>query len=162
MRERRILLGLTQQQIAELIGVTYRQANKYERGINRVAAGRLYGLAQALGVEVGYFFEELESSAAMLPPQQRMLLDLVRNYLNISDPRHREAILVLAKRSPRRQTRTTGPDESSRCQPFARKCGPSGNCCTASFGSSGCPARTTAVLDFKSRWLSLRTCSARW
>ena len=52
MRERRIMLGLTQQQIAELIGVTYQQAHKYEKGINRVAAGRLYHIAQALGVDV--------------------------------------------------------------------------------------------------------------
>jgi transcriptional regulator with XRE-family HTH domain len=57
MRERRVMLGLTQQQMAELIGVTYQQAHKYEKGINRVAAGRLYRIAQALGVEVGYFFE---------------------------------------------------------------------------------------------------------
>jgi DNA-binding XRE family transcriptional regulator len=49
MRERRIMLGLTQQQMAELIGVTYQQAHKYEKGINRVAAGRLYNIAHALG-----------------------------------------------------------------------------------------------------------------
>jgi DNA-binding XRE family transcriptional regulator len=61
MRERRIMLGLTQQQMAELIGVTYQQAHKYEKGINRVASGRLYNIAQALGVDVGYFFEGLES-----------------------------------------------------------------------------------------------------
>ena len=54
MRERRIMLGLTQQQMAELIGVTYQQAHKYEKGINRIAAGRLSGIAQALGVEIGY------------------------------------------------------------------------------------------------------------
>ena len=47
MRERRIMLGLTQQQMAELIGVTYKQAHKYEKGINRVAAGRLYSVAQS-------------------------------------------------------------------------------------------------------------------
>ena len=41
MRERRIMLGLTQQELAELIGVTYQQAHKYEKGINRIAAGRL-------------------------------------------------------------------------------------------------------------------------
>ena len=49
MRQRRTMLGLTQQQMAELIGVTYQQAHKYEKGINRVAAGRLYSIAQALG-----------------------------------------------------------------------------------------------------------------
>jgi transcriptional regulator with XRE-family HTH domain len=61
MRERRIMLGLTQQQMAELIGVTYQQAHKYEKGINRVASGRLYNIAQALGVDVGYFFEGVDS-----------------------------------------------------------------------------------------------------
>lgn len=59
MRERRVMLGLTQQQMAELIGVTYQQAHKYEKGINRVAAGRLYNIAQALGVDMSYFFEGL-------------------------------------------------------------------------------------------------------
>jgi transcriptional regulator with XRE-family HTH domain len=47
MRARRIMLGLTQQQMAELIGVTHQQAHKYEKGINRVSTGRLYGIAQA-------------------------------------------------------------------------------------------------------------------
>ncbi|MBV9553720.1 MAG: helix-turn-helix transcriptional regulator, partial [Alphaproteobacteria bacterium] len=42
VRERRIMLGFTQQQLADLIGVTYQQAHKYERGINRISAGRLY------------------------------------------------------------------------------------------------------------------------
>jgi transcriptional regulator with XRE-family HTH domain len=57
IRERRVALGLTQQQMAELIGVTYQQAHKYERGLNRIAVARLHNIAQALGVEVGYFFE---------------------------------------------------------------------------------------------------------
>ncbi len=48
MRERRIMLGLTQQEMAELIGVTYQQAHKYEKGINRIAAGRLHHIARAL------------------------------------------------------------------------------------------------------------------
>ena len=98
MRERRIMLGLTQQQMAELIGVTYQQAHKYEKGINRIAAGRLYAIAQALGVEVGYFFEGLQSPDHFVPtPQQRMLLDLARNYLNIQVPEHQKAIVALTR-----------------------------------------------------------------
>jgi len=54
------MLGLTQQQLADLIGVTYQQAHKYERGINRVSAGRLFEIAQVLSVPVGYFFGGLE------------------------------------------------------------------------------------------------------
>ena len=98
MRARRIMLGLTQQQMAELIGVTYQQAHKYEKGINRVAAGRLYSIAQGLGVEVSYFFEGLNPAGRFVPsPQQRMLLDLTRNYVNIPVRKHREAIVALAR-----------------------------------------------------------------
>jgi transcriptional regulator with XRE-family HTH domain len=77
MRERRIMLGLTQQQMPELIGVISQQAHKYEKGINRVSAGRLYRIAQALGVDVSYLFEGLETAGRFVPsPQQRMLLEL--------------------------------------------------------------------------------------
>jgi transcriptional regulator with XRE-family HTH domain len=99
IRERRILLGLTQQQMADLIGVTYQQAHKYEKGINRVAAGRLYSIARALGVEVSYFYEGLQTGGRLVPsPSQRLLLDLARNFLNIPDPSHREAVAALARR----------------------------------------------------------------
>jgi transcriptional regulator with XRE-family HTH domain len=92
------MLGLTQHQLADLIGVTYQQAHKYERGINRVAAGRLYSIAQALGVEVSYFFEGLQTRGGLMPSsEQRMFLDLARNYLNIPVREHREAIVALAR-----------------------------------------------------------------
>jgi transcriptional regulator with XRE-family HTH domain len=98
MRERRIMLGLTQQQMAELIGVTYQQAHKYEKGINRIASGRLYNIAQALGVEVGYFFEGIGSEKAFrATPQQRMLLDLARNFISIPVRKHQEAMCALAR-----------------------------------------------------------------
>src|SRR5688572_22363967 len=89
IRERRIMLGMTQHQMADLIGVTYQQAHKYEKGINRVAAGRLYSIARVLGIEVSYFYEGLKTGRNLtLSPSQRMLLDLARNFLNIPDPRH--------------------------------------------------------------------------
>ncbi|MFZ1428153.1 MAG: helix-turn-helix transcriptional regulator [Geminicoccaceae bacterium] len=99
MRERRIMLGLTQQQMAELIGVTYQQAHKYEKGINRVAGGRLYSIAQALGVEVGYFYDGLGAEAGAFRPtqQQRLLLELTRNFVAIANRRHQEAICNLAR-----------------------------------------------------------------
>src|SRR3954452_24781060 len=76
VRERRIALGLTQQQLAELIGTTYQQAHKYEKGVNRVSAGRLHAIARALGVEPGYFFEGLGSGEPPRPTaEQRLLLD---------------------------------------------------------------------------------------
>jgi transcriptional regulator with XRE-family HTH domain len=98
MRERRIMVGMSQQQIAELIGVTYQQVHKYERGLNRVSASRLYSIAQALGVEVGYFYEGLQTAVVLMPPaQQRMLIDLAHDYLNIPIPEHRAAIVAVAR-----------------------------------------------------------------
>ena len=98
VRERRIMLGLTQQQLADLIGVTYQQAHKYERGINRVSAGRLYEIAQVLSVPVGYFFEGLQGEAARaVSPRERMCLELARNFAQIPNERHQEALSQLAR-----------------------------------------------------------------
>ena len=103
IRQRRIMLGLTQQQMAELIGVTYQQAHKYETGINRISAGRLYQIAQALGVEISYFFEEIDPEKRNRPkqsemmPQQRMLLELARNFAGITNRNHQDALCNLAR-----------------------------------------------------------------
>jgi transcriptional regulator with XRE-family HTH domain len=99
MRERRIMLGLTQQQMAELIGVTYQQAHKYEKGINRIAGGRLYQIAQALGVDVGYFYDGLGGNGASFKPnqQQRLLLELARGFTALPSRKHQEAICSLVR-----------------------------------------------------------------
>ncbi|SEH48857.1 helix-turn-helix domain-containing protein [Magnetospirillum fulvum] len=98
IRERRIMLGLSQQQMADLIGVTYQQAHKYERGINRISSGRLYEIAQALSVPVNYFFEGIDSNRASdLNARQRMCLELARNFATISNERHQEALSQLAR-----------------------------------------------------------------
>ena len=99
MRERRMLLGLTQQELAGLIGVTYQQAHKYEKGINRIAAGRLSSIARALGVEVGYFYEGMDSAVEpnKPSPQQRLLLELARNFVALPSRKHQEAICNLAR-----------------------------------------------------------------
>ena len=98
MRERRMMLGLTQQHMAELIGVTYQQAHKYEKGINRIAAGRLFQIAGALGVDIGYFFQGAESRDSFRPtPQQRLLLELARSFVALPNRRHQEAICGLAR-----------------------------------------------------------------
>ncbi len=57
VRERRRKRGMTQTELADALGTSYQQIQKYEGGTNRVSAGRLYVLAQALGVTVGYFFK---------------------------------------------------------------------------------------------------------
>ncbi|MEO5373229.1 MAG: helix-turn-helix domain-containing protein [Alphaproteobacteria bacterium] len=98
IRERRVMLGLSQQQMADMIGVTYQQAHKYERGINRISAGRLFEIAQVLGVPVNYFFETLDVRHS--PDQssrQRMCLELARNFAQIENERHQEALSQLAR-----------------------------------------------------------------
>ncbi len=103
IRQRRIMLGITQQQLAELIGVTYQQAHKYERAVNRVSAGRLHEIALALGVGINYFFEDAELGGGSqtreqeLMPQQRMLLELARNFASIKSSKHREGLCHLVR-----------------------------------------------------------------
>jgi transcriptional regulator with XRE-family HTH domain len=97
MRERRIMLGMTQQELAEKLGITYQQAHKYERGLNRVSAGRLLAVARALGVEPGYFYEGLdEGGPPRLTAQQRRLLDLARSFA-LLPRRQQEALVALAR-----------------------------------------------------------------
>src|SRR5207248_3455898 len=98
IRERRIMLGLTQQQLAEMIGVTYQQAHKYERGINRVSAGRLYEIARVLNASITYFYEGLgEATPRPATPHQRMLLEIARNFGEIQNEKHQEAVSQLAR-----------------------------------------------------------------
>lgn len=99
IRERRLLLGMSQQQLAEAIGVTYQQAHKYERGLNRISAGRLYGIAQVLGVPVSWFFDGIGSDgpAAQLTQRQRLCLEIARNFAQIRDERHQAALSPMAR-----------------------------------------------------------------
>ena len=67
IRERRLEVGMTQQQLAELIGVAFQQAHKYERGISRITAGRLYYIAAALQTPVSYFFASADTDDRRSP-----------------------------------------------------------------------------------------------
>ena len=93
------MLGLSQQQLARLIGVTYQQAHKYERGLNRISAGRLYEIALVLHAPVSWFFDGLDSDnpASELSVRQRMGLELARNFAAIDNERHQEALSQMAR-----------------------------------------------------------------
>ena len=80
MRRRRRLLGLTQQQLANACGVRFQQIQKYECGANRVSAARLWRIASALDVPVGYFFEGL-SIIAGPGAMREEALEAMRAYL---------------------------------------------------------------------------------
>lgn len=103
IRQLRIELGLTQQQLAGMIGVTFQQAHKYERGLNRISAGRLFEIARVLGVEMSYFFEglaaedEAEAARTVLDGRQRLCLEVSRNFANITNERHQKAVSSLCR-----------------------------------------------------------------
>jgi transcriptional regulator with XRE-family HTH domain len=99
IRERRVMLGLSQQQLARMIGVTYQQAHKYERGLNRISAGRLFEIAQVLGVPISWFFEGMQpvNAAPELNQRQRMCLELARNFAMIDNEKHQEALSQMAR-----------------------------------------------------------------
>lgn len=58
---RRRLLQLSQKEMAEALGITFQQVQKYEKGVNRIGAGRLFNIAQLLGVDVDYFFVDVDA-----------------------------------------------------------------------------------------------------
>src|SRR5689334_24516389 len=117
VRERRIALGLTQQQLAELIGTTYQQAHKYEKGINRIAAGRLHAIARVLGVEPGYFFEGLDDDEPARPTaSQRLLLDLAQSFTRLPR-RQQEALADMARALAGTEAAGTDPGVAHRDGP---------------------------------------------
>ena len=101
IRLRRTLLGMTQEQLAAELSISYQQIQKYETGTNRVSAGRLFEIGQRLDVEVAYFFEAMDPTIASagLPHggHNRVAIDLVRNFLEIADEDQRSALANLVK-----------------------------------------------------------------
>jgi len=66
VRIRRMLIGMSQERLGELLGLTFQQVQKYEKGVNRIGAGRLFDVSRILGVPIDYFYEGV---AAQLPGQ---------------------------------------------------------------------------------------------
>ena len=117
IRLRRTLLGFSQEKLGECLALTFQQIQKYERGSNRVGASRLWDLARALDVEVGYFFEEMSEEYSKLSPGQirgtqaeadgvpfekdpmcrRETMELARAYYSIKDPDARAQAFKMMK-----------------------------------------------------------------
>jgi transcriptional regulator with XRE-family HTH domain len=96
IRERRIMVGLTQQELADRVGITYQQLHKYERAINRISAGRLFEIARELNVHPSYFFEGLGDTPASPDLRQRMALELAKNAAQM-DEHHLEALAAVTR-----------------------------------------------------------------
>ncbi|WP_371168488.1 helix-turn-helix domain-containing protein [Aliiroseovarius sp. 2305UL8-7] len=97
VRHRRWMVGMTQQQLAEKVGIKFQQIQKYETGMNRVSASRLWDIAAALSVPVSFFFEGLEETpdadaSNALPGDilaDKEALELIRSYYAIPDNQRR-------------------------------------------------------------------------
>jgi len=97
IRQRRWLLGMTQQKLAETVGIKFQQIQKYETGANRVSASRLWDIGEAMGVPVSFFFEgvhgtQAPTTADAVPVdlmQDKEAMDLVRSYYSIPETQRR-------------------------------------------------------------------------
>lgn len=100
IRHRRWTLGMTQQQLAEKVGIKFQQIQKYETGMNRVSASRLWDISDALDVAVAFFFEGMDEQAEGCDAEVRggtpidlltdkEALELVRSYYSIPENQRR-------------------------------------------------------------------------
>jgi len=98
IRHRRWLVGMTQQQLAQHVGIKFQQIQKYETGANRVSASRLWDISETLEVPISFFFEGLEREQAQqsatdsVPPDlmgDKEALELIRSYYSIPENQRR-------------------------------------------------------------------------
>ena len=106
VRMRRLLLGMNQETLANALGLTFQQVQKYEGGANRVSASRLSAMAEILGVPISYFFGDLRPDDAEISPEDRRwrehlqrpeTIEFIRLYYAISDQKIRRQFLEMAK-----------------------------------------------------------------
>ena len=106
VRMRRLLLGMNQETLADALGLTFQQVQKYEGGANRVSASRLSAMAEILGVPISYFFGDLQAEGIAVDPvdrerRERMqrpeTIELIRLYYAIPDQRIRHQFLDMVK-----------------------------------------------------------------
>ena len=106
VRMRRALIGMSQERLGELLGITFQQVQKYEKGTNRISASRLHDVARVLGVEVPFFFQGSGEGASgkgeAASPINDFLSDregieLAKAFIAITDPGVRRAIVELAR-----------------------------------------------------------------
>ena len=106
IRMRRLLLGMNQETLANALGLTFQQVQKYEGGTNRVSASRLSATADILGVPISYFFRDLPATGTEITGAEHLrreqmerpeTIELVRLYYAISDPTVRHQFLDMVK-----------------------------------------------------------------
>ncbi len=96
----RTTMGLSRQQLSNALGVTHQQLQKYEKGTNRISAGRLVLIANALEKNVNYFytgFEEKEEVNIVPEKETKLCLEVSRNFMKLRSPEHKTAVNTLIK-----------------------------------------------------------------
>jgi transcriptional regulator with XRE-family HTH domain len=98
LRERRVSLGMSQSELAEKLGVSFQQVQKYERGTNRVSASRLFDLSRVLDTDMNFFFEDMPAEvAARSPSRLRGVAETAADYRPGPDPANRRETLELVR-----------------------------------------------------------------
>lgn len=98
IRERRIMLGISQHELARGLGVSFQQAHRYEKGQTRLSAGTLHRLAELFHVEIGYFFHGLEDQPTGRDRAwQRLFIELARAFEHLQHDDQRRVILELSR-----------------------------------------------------------------
>ena len=106
VRIRRMLIGMSQERLGDLLGLTFQQVQKYEKGVNRIGAGRLFEIARILGVPIDFFYDGVgasaDSAAEAAPPVMEFVssgegLQLSLAFMKIKDPKVRKRVLDLVK-----------------------------------------------------------------
>lgn len=117
LRGRRAELGLTQDDLGSALRISYQQVQKYETGANRISAGRLFEMAAALNVDVGYFFDGYDHGDRELRMphggHNRAAIEMVRNFLEIQDDGLRTAVTALMRALRDCESRRREPDQAS-------------------------------------------------
>ena len=101
LRQRRSMMGYTQESLAPLLNLSHPQVQKYETGANRISAGRLYELAKTLGVTIGFFFEGFDEEMPAGEPKHggtnRSAIEVAQNFAEIKDPAVKSTLSSLVK-----------------------------------------------------------------
>jgi transcriptional regulator with XRE-family HTH domain len=95
LRARRLELGMPQVELGDKAGVSYKQIQKYEKGINRVSADRLQKIAKALDMDVNDFFAKPSPAIKSVEPSDEFSLRLLRAYSHIKDQATRRQVVIL-------------------------------------------------------------------
>ena len=106
VRIRRMLIGMSQEKLGDLLGLTFQQVQKYEKGVNRIGAGRLFEIARILDVPIDFFYDGVGTPSDGVGEARAPVMEFVSSteglqlslaFMKIRDPKVRKRVLDLVK-----------------------------------------------------------------